>query len=187
MNRPLPPDAHLIPQSATKVFEGILFDTYQWQQQQFDGTFRTFEMVKRPDTVSVIAVINDQIVLTKQLQPGWKEPKYSLPGGRVDKVEDPLTAAKRELVEEVGLMFAQWRLIKVEQPEEKIEWFIYHYLATDLIQKMPTHHDAGEQIEAASVSWQELTEYAQRSHRVSTVKQFSSLEALLQAPTANII
>jgi ADP-ribose pyrophosphatase len=47
-----------IPENAKKVFDGIIFDIYQWEQEQFDGTIKTFEKAKRPDTVVVFPVLN---------------------------------------------------------------------------------------------------------------------------------
>ncbi len=54
MNKTVPDDAILIPDSAKRMFEGIIFDVYQWKQTQFDGTTRDFEMLKRPDTVVIL-------------------------------------------------------------------------------------------------------------------------------------
>ena len=55
--RTLPDTAILIPDHATCVFHGALFDVYQWQQEMFDGTYETFEMLRRPDTIAVIAIV----------------------------------------------------------------------------------------------------------------------------------
>ena len=42
-----------IPANAKKVFHGVIFDVYQWEQEMFDGTKEIFEKLKRPDTVVV--------------------------------------------------------------------------------------------------------------------------------------
>ena len=89
-----------IPDNAKKVFGGVLFDVYQWEQELFDGTKTLFEKLKRPDTVVVFPVLDDgKIILTEQEQPG-KEPFIGATGGRVDEGEDILEAGKRELPEE---------------------------------------------------------------------------------------
>lgn len=60
-----------IPQTAKRVFEGKLFDVYQWDQELFDGKTITFEKLKRPDTVNVIPITTDgQIVISEQEQTG---------------------------------------------------------------------------------------------------------------------
>lgn len=38
-----------IPENAKLVFKGKIFDTYQWEQEMYDGSRVTFEKIKRPD------------------------------------------------------------------------------------------------------------------------------------------
>ena len=61
----------MIPKSAKCVFKGLFFQTYQWQQKQFDGTYATFEAVKRRPTVQIIATVGDKIILLKEEQPNY--------------------------------------------------------------------------------------------------------------------
>ena len=91
----IPKNARLVPTKAEKVFHGEIYDVYQWPQKLFDGSTATFEMVSRPDTVKVIAVKNDKIVIVKQRQPtlDWY---YDFPSGRHDDTQETeLEAAKR--------------------------------------------------------------------------------------------
>src|SRR3989344_3150543 len=88
-----------IPEHAKKVFKGIIFDVYHWEQEMYDGTKVTFEKLKRSDTVVVFGVLPDgKILLTEQEQPG-KKSFIGATGGRVDEGEDVLSADKRELIE----------------------------------------------------------------------------------------
>jgi len=79
----IPKNAHLVPTNAERVFHGEIFDVYQWQQKMFDGSHETFEMAKRPDTVEIIGIRDDKIVIIRDEQPG-RGPKMSFPGGRHD-------------------------------------------------------------------------------------------------------
>lgn len=146
--RTLPPTAHLIPQGAERVFHGMIFDVYQWPQRLYDGSMATFEMLRRPDTVAVFALEDDDTVLTlDEEQPGGIHRVGGVPVGRVDP-EDPtvLAAAQRELREETGVECARWRLLTVTQPEAKIEWFVHVFAACEVTARGPQHLDAGEQI-----------------------------------------
>ena len=58
-----------IPINAKKVFSGIIFDTYQWEQEMYDGSHKIFEMVKRSPTVDVIATMDDKIITLWEEQP----------------------------------------------------------------------------------------------------------------------
>jgi hypothetical protein len=46
-----------IPSHAHKVFSGVIFDVYQWDQELFNGKIATFEAIQRPSTVIVIPVV----------------------------------------------------------------------------------------------------------------------------------
>src|SRR3989344_1513944 len=88
-----------MPDDAKKVFNGKIFDVYQWEQELYDGTKVTFEKLKRPDTVVVFPVLDDgRIILTEQEQPNKKN-FIGATGGRVDEGQDGFMAAKRELLE----------------------------------------------------------------------------------------
>ncbi len=46
-----------IPSHAVKVFSGVIFDVYQWEQELFNGNVSTFEALRRPSTVIIIPVV----------------------------------------------------------------------------------------------------------------------------------
>lgn len=144
-----------IPSEAEKVFKGVIFDVYHWQQKLFDGSESTFEMLKRANTVEAIAIKDDKIYLSHQSQPNKKD-FYSLFGGRGEQGEDPLVSAKRELLEESGMTSDKWELFKVYQPIHKIDWDIYTYIARDCKKISATKLDAGEKIETKECTFEEF-------------------------------
>lgn len=146
MQKLIPDDAVLIPDNAERVFNGVIYDVYQWQQKMHDDSEATFEMLKRPDTVQVIAVVDGNIIIIEDEQP-HRGVSISLPGGRVDETDESIVAAaKRELLEETGYECEVWRLLSVKQMHMKIEWFIYYFLATNGKKISESHLDAGEKI-----------------------------------------
>ncbi len=156
MKKVIPANSVLLPEAAKCVFEGEIFDVYQWPQQMYDGSSATFEMLKRPDTVSVIGVTDNKILVIDDEQP-HSGLRKSFPGGRVDPVDDSIVAAaQREVREETGYSFNNWRLIKVWQPYRKMEWFVHVLLAWDVVDKQSPTPDAGEKITVAKVSFEEL-------------------------------
>lgn len=158
--RKLPASAHLVPKNARRVFSGQIFDVYQWPQQLFDGSIATFEMLKRPDTVVVIALDDDDtVVVQDEQQPGGISRRGSVPVGRVDASDaSVLAAAKREFAEETGLELASWKLLRVTQPEAKIEWFIHTFVACNVTKRGTQHLDAGEQITSRRQPFSEFRE-----------------------------
>jgi ADP-ribose pyrophosphatase len=182
-NRPLPANANLIPKDAKLVFKGTLFDTYQWEQQLFDGSFATFEMLRRPDAALVIAIDDGKIALLDEEQPGGIVQNNRLPGGRIEPGEDPLEGAKREIEEELGQHYEKWALLEVTQPAIKIEWFVYVYVATAKLDDIPTAHEAGEKIKIKHVSFQEFKDTQER--RSGMLKDINSIDDLLEKKGLN--
>ncbi|MBT8159716.1 MULTISPECIES: NUDIX hydrolase [Arthrobacter] len=186
MRTVLPKHAVLVPPGARLAFEGVIFSTYQWQQKAFDGTDQVFEMLKRPDTVQVLAVKDEAIVLLRERQPGGA-PYYSLPGGRHDREhETELDAARRELREETGMAFSDWKLLDVTQPHAKIEHFVYVFLATGFESLTSPSPDGGERIQVQPVGLDALKAIAlrpdARAMPTGILHQIDTIETLLQFP-----
>lgn len=184
--RVIPKNAHLVPVNAKRVFKGVIFDVYQWQQKLFDGTMTTFEMLKRPDTVKIIAIKDGKIVIVYEEQPHYGK-AYELPGGRHDVPdEDELDCAKRELLEETGMKFSKWKLLDVNQPASKIEMFVYYFLATDFEEETQHHLDAGEKIEVELVDFDECLKFSRTKAGkylpTDILEKAGSLEGLIELP-----
>jgi ADP-ribose pyrophosphatase len=146
MNIQRPKSRQPIPEDAKCVFKGVMFDVYQWEQEMFDGTKKTFEKLKRPDTTVIFPVLNDgKILLMEQEQPGG-EMFISATGGRVDGNEDVLSSAKRELLEESGYEAEEFILWDAQQTFGKIEWAVYTFIAKGLKKIAEPNLDAGEKM-----------------------------------------
>lgn len=156
MKKTIPHDAVLIPDSARRVFEGEIFDVYQWQQAMFDGSEHTFEMLKRADTVTAICALDQKLLVINDIQPHLGG-RVSFPGGRVDPTDLSIAdAAAREVKEETGYVFNRWRLVKVWQPYRKMEWFVHVLLGWDLAEQVEPKPDPGEKIELSTIGFEEL-------------------------------
>jgi ADP-ribose pyrophosphatase len=182
----IPDNAKLIPKSSKRVFKGEIFDVYQWQQEMFDGSFETFEMLKRPDTVKIIAVKDNKIVICEEKQP-HTQIFFDTPSGRHDiESESELDGAKRELLEETGMTFKTWKLIAVEQPHTKIDWFVYTFLAADFINQTEQDLDAGEKITVHLKTFEETIQLANdprnRYIPIEILENAKSIDGLLNLP-----
>ena len=181
-----PKNAKLLPKNAERVFKGIIFDTYQWKQELFDGSFATFEMLRRPDTVKVIPIKDGKLLVQEQEQPSLGF-FYDFPGGRHDvDTETELEAVRRELLEETGMRFGTWKLIRVEQPQVKIDWLVYTFLATDFIDQVEQKLEAGEKIKNVQKNFAEVKELIKNPDSRYLAKEIlenmNSLDELLSMP-----
>src|SRR5262245_18258087 len=88
-----------IPPHAKSVFEGVRWKVFQWEQELFDGKVKTYESLKRPDSVSVLPVLDGKnILVLEEHQPHWHEKSFGIVGGGLEENENPEIGAKRELL-----------------------------------------------------------------------------------------
>jgi len=190
MRNIIPKNARLVPEEAKLVFKGVIYDVYQWEQKMFDGTFLTFEMLKRPDTIKVIAIKDNKTVITRQNQPNSKE-FLDVPGGMHDiQDEDELSAAKRELEEETGLVCKNWKLVSVKQPHNKIEQFVYVFIAWNVIEEKTQKLDNSEKISVELMNFDVFKNMLGtdefRSPKMDFLENINSVEELLTIPEYKI-
>lgn len=149
-----------IPANATKVFQGVIFEVFQWSQKMFDGSSATFEMLKRADTTQAIAVTTDKKIIVLDEHQPVKGHFISLPGGRVEPDEDLVQAMKRELLEETGYTFENSELFMSNRPYTKIDWNIYTFILKNCTKVTQQKLDPGEDISIKLYTFDEFIELA---------------------------
>lgn len=146
-----------IPADATKVFAWVLFDVYQKEVEQFDGTYKTFEWVKGYDSAKAICVVDERIVILHTQMP-WSLNFYQLPGGIIEQGEDADMAIKREVEEETGIVFAQ--IEKIHTGKSNI-WLVdssrHYYIARQPVSFGQQNLDVGgEKIEIEYITFEQM-------------------------------
>lgn len=146
-----------IPPQAKRVFQGVIYDVFQWPQLMFDGSRATFEMLQRPDNLSVIPVHQGKIVVAHVQQPHFA-PWIGLVGGRREGNEEPLLGAQRELKEETGLVSEDWEELAVFEPVPSVDFKIRVFVARRCRQVDEPQLDPGEKIRLEAVDWERFLE-----------------------------
>ncbi len=93
------------PDTAETVFSGrmLRLTRERWSEAER-------EIVERADSVAIVAVDPGRnIVLVRQFREAARRDLVELPAGTIDRGEEPLATAKRELAEETGLGGGRWR------------------------------------------------------------------------------
>jgi ADP-ribose pyrophosphatase len=67
------------------------------------------EIVRHPGSTAVVAVHEGSVVLVRQSREPVGRELLELPAGTIERGEDPLESAQRELEEEVGLKGGRWQ------------------------------------------------------------------------------
>lgn len=85
------------------VYNGRVFDVEAGEKTFPDGTTHRVEIVRHAPSVVLIPLENDgRVVLIRQFRAPLDREIWEFPAGRVDRGEDPETAAQRECEEEIG-------------------------------------------------------------------------------------
>ena len=86
------------------------------------GSESDFYVIETRDWVNVVPVTEDhEIVLVQQFRFGVKRNSWEIPGGVMEKGEDPLEAGLRELQEETGYTSSRARLLGQVRPNPAIQ------------------------------------------------------------------
>jgi ADP-ribose pyrophosphatase len=114
-------------------------------------------IIQTRDYVNV-AVLNErgEMMVLEGYKHGLGRPGWQVPGGYLEKGEDPLSAVKRELLEESGYASDDWQALGSFVVDANRRVGVGHfYLARDACQvAMPNHDD----LEAFSIRWVSLEE-----------------------------
>ena len=98
------------PDNDQPIYSGRIIDVGIEKATLPDGSRVPLEIVRHPGGAAVAAIDDDdRICLLRQYRHavgGWI---WELPAGKLDNGEDPLVCAQRELLEEAGVVAADWQ------------------------------------------------------------------------------
>ncbi len=108
----------------------------------------TFFVIENPDWVNVVALTPDQhVVLIEQFRHGTGSVTLEIPGGMIDGIEAPETAARRELLEETGYSTDNWMYLGTSSPNPALQSnVIHHFLAVDAEKTANVEFDEHESV-----------------------------------------
>ncbi|MDO4511364.1 MAG: NUDIX hydrolase [Bacteroidales bacterium] len=132
-------------------------------------------VLEYPRWVNVIAVTADgQMVMIRQYRHGFDEVLLEICAGVVEQGEEPITAAKRELLEETGYAGGQWREVMTIGQNPSISDNVTHCFIAEGVEKVADQDlDEGEDIEVLLMSEEEV---------LATLMADEQKQALMAAP-----
>lgn len=145
------------------------------------GTSREFVVIDAPDWVNVVALTPDgRLVMVNQFRYGIDAFSWEVPGGVIERGEDPVVAGVRELEEETGFVGSSARLLGSVNPNPAIMNNRCHLVLVEgAVRAAEQAWDADEEIEVAAVPVDEVYEWA-RTGRITHSLVLNAL--LLFAP-----
>lgn len=135
--------------SSKLTYEGKVVDITVDDIELADGSKSIREIIHHPGGVVVVAMKDDEtILMVQQFRYAMGQVSLELPAGKLEKGEDILLAAQRELREETGYLADSWKSLGYIYTTPGIcNEKLYLFLATDLRYYKPDP-DEGEIIEA---------------------------------------
>ena len=123
-----------------------------------------YYVLEYPDWVNTIAITKDgKFVFVRQYRYAIGKTVNELCAGVVEKGEDPMDAAKRELMEETGFGGGNWQEWMTISANPSTHTNLTHcYLATDVEPLGKQHLDHGEDLEPRIFSREEVLDMLQK-------------------------
>ena len=168
-----------IPEHAQLVFEGKLFDVYQWEQELFDGSTATFEGIDRVDSVRTFGVLPSGDILMAFDEQPHRTPQLQAPGGLVDPGETPADAAQREFLEETGYTVGKLTPWRHFHPHTNTNWKVHAFIGRQLTKVAEQQPEPGERITLKTYSFDEFLQLGHEPLVHDALLRVLLLEALL--------
>jgi ADP-ribose pyrophosphatase len=140
------------------LFNGKVFDLKVDQIEYNSGNMGRREIAVHPGGAAIVAVKNDgKIILVRQFRYPIQQAILELPAGKLDKGEDPLVCAVRELEEETGYKTGNIEKLGIISTSPGFCTEILHlYLAKDLIPGMHNREEGEYGMEIIEYSLDEI-------------------------------
>ena len=159
-----PPDAHgdftetMV--SSRLAYDGGLLKVKRDEVRLPDGREAWREYVLHPGAVMILAYVDPRTVL---LERQYRYPKQrhfiELPAGKLERGEEPLATAKRELIEECGFEAAEWRKVTTIDPCIGYSDEVIHIYAARGLRHVGANLDVGEHLETFEAGLDDAIEW----------------------------
>ena len=130
-----------------------------------------YYVLEYPEWVNVVAVTDTgEMVLVRQYRHGIGRTCFEIVAGVVEKGEEPLDAAKRELMEETGFGGGEWtELMQLSGNASAMNNLSHCFLATGVRRIGTQHLDATEDIEVYVMPKEEVRDMLMRGDFVQAL------------------
>lgn len=141
------------------VFKGGFLNVEAVNIMLPDGNRTVHEVVRHPGAVAVVALNeNGEVLLVRQYRTALERVTVEIPAGKLERGEDPLRAAQRELQEETGYTAGRMDyLMPVAVAAGYSDEIIHLYMATELTAGQ-AHPDEDEFVAAEWVALDKLVD-----------------------------
>jgi len=135
-----------------------------------NGKIRTFNIEQGIDSVGILALTPDyKVICARQYRPGPECVYDELPGGRIDRGETALQAAKRELLEETGYNTLGFYFVAKAPSSAYRSNYVNCFVAVDCKKVAKPKPDEHESIEVVTKSLDEFVDQLMKGQLTNAV------------------
>jgi len=146
-----------------------------------DGAAALYTVVANPDSAFVVPKFdNGDTMLVRQWRHAWEASSWEVPAGTFDGDEEPLECARRELVEETGLIATRYRSLGVVHGAAFLTGRAHLFLAEGLTESKRTPETYEQDMEVLRLPFTEALHAALEGEIVHS----GSVTALCRAARA---
>lgn len=155
---------HLIEKTVSKdkIFSGKVIDLFVEEVELPTGKMSKREIVKHPGAVGIIPITSEnKVVLVRQFRKPLERVIVEIPAGKLEKDEEPLVCAKRELEEETGYISDQFTYLTSFYTSPGFADEIIHLYVAENLQKKenPAEMDEDEFVDVLELTLKEAVDY----------------------------
>ncbi len=146
--------------SSRIIYEGYI-DLIEDDLITKTGDIITFNVIKtKSPAVAILAeTLDGTFLITTEYRHGIGDNVMSVPGGNIDDAEDPITAGKRELLEETGFEAPNWKELGTFFPcPALLDQKVHLLLAQEAERTALPRLEPAEWIESTLMAYEEIRE-----------------------------
>jgi ADP-ribose pyrophosphatase len=164
--------------SSEEIFNGVAIHLFRDEILLPNGKKSVREVIRHPGAVCVLPLTEQgEIIFVNQFRYALGKVTLEVPAGKLEKGEDPMVAAMRELSEETGLDAKNVvPMGELYTTPALIDEIIYMYIATDLYQG-EKHPDEDEFVDTVKIPLEKAVEMVMNGEIRDSKTQIMILKA----------
>ncbi|RXT13824.1 NUDIX domain-containing protein [Ammoniphilus sp. CFH 90114] len=144
------------------IFEGKVITLQVDEVELPNGKLAKREIVRHPGAVAVIAITpENRMIMVRQFRKPLEKTILEIPAGKLEKGEEPLVCAERELIEETGYRAEEMKFVSSFYTSPGFANEIIHIYEASGLESGDAQPDQDEFVDLVEVTLEQAFEYIQ--------------------------